>query len=148
MEIATLPALRRTALGRNALRKLRADGHIPAVIYGGGKDNLSLSLEGETFERLHPAEGLRARHAPKQSVDARRLRPRLACGGLRRRGRLQHRTERERLGRDAVSCPFLGHARVDRLDERSEILEKPKDRLALRLSLRRRLGIGGRRRRE
>src|SRR5262245_5810479 len=53
MEIATLPAQRRTALGRNALRKLRADGHIPAVIYGGGKDNVSLSLDGEAFERLH-----------------------------------------------------------------------------------------------
>lgn len=35
----------RTALGTNASRRLRRSGHIPAILYGGGKDPIPLSLE-------------------------------------------------------------------------------------------------------
>ena len=35
----------RTALGTNASRRLRRSGKIPAVLYGGGKDSVPLSLE-------------------------------------------------------------------------------------------------------
>ena len=35
----------RTALGTNASRRLRRSGMIPAILYGGGKDSVPLSLE-------------------------------------------------------------------------------------------------------
>ena len=35
----------RTALGTNASRRLRRSGHIPAILYGGDKDPVPLSLE-------------------------------------------------------------------------------------------------------
>ena len=35
----------RTALGTNASRRLRRTGMIPAILYGGGKDSVPLSLE-------------------------------------------------------------------------------------------------------
>ena len=35
----------RTALGTNASRRLRRTGMIPAILYGGGKDSIPLSLE-------------------------------------------------------------------------------------------------------
>ena len=38
-------ALPRTDLGTNASRRLRREGRIPAILYGGGKDSTPLSLE-------------------------------------------------------------------------------------------------------
>ena len=52
MEIAKLPARRRSALGRNALNKLRAEGQVPAVIYGDGKDSTPLSLDLEQIDAM------------------------------------------------------------------------------------------------
>lgn len=38
--------------GKNAMRRLRAAGHTPAVLYGGGKDSLSLKLETKGLRRV------------------------------------------------------------------------------------------------
>lgn len=49
MEIASLDARVRTQSGTTKVAKIRAVGEIPAVIYGLGKDNLSLTLPGRVF---------------------------------------------------------------------------------------------------
>ncbi|MBI4934132.1 MAG: 50S ribosomal protein L25 [Actinobacteria bacterium] len=45
MSTSTLVAQSRTATGSAAARRMRAEGHIPAVIYGLGMDPLSVSVE-------------------------------------------------------------------------------------------------------
>jgi large subunit ribosomal protein L25 len=45
MSTSTLVAQSRTASGSAAARRMRAEGHIPAVIYGLGMDPLSVSVE-------------------------------------------------------------------------------------------------------
>jgi len=52
MELAKLPAKRRTALGRNALARLRAEGDVPAVIYGDGRESTPLSLNLEQIDSM------------------------------------------------------------------------------------------------
>ena len=49
MEIASLDVRIRTQSGSSKVAKIRALGEIPAVIYGLGKDNRSLSLPGKVF---------------------------------------------------------------------------------------------------
>lgn len=45
MEVARMKAERRSALGRNQIKKLRAEGWMPAVLYGGeGKEPVSLQI--------------------------------------------------------------------------------------------------------
>lgn len=49
---ATLRAQARTGKGKGHARKLRANGQIPAVIYGHGEATRSLSLNAHEFDRL------------------------------------------------------------------------------------------------
>jgi len=42
----------REAAGRSALRKLRAQGAVPAVLYGTGVEALSLVIDGRSLERV------------------------------------------------------------------------------------------------
>lgn len=45
MEVARMKAERRSALGRNQIKKLRTEGWMPAVIYGGeGKEPVSIQI--------------------------------------------------------------------------------------------------------
>ncbi|MFK7738819.1 MAG: 50S ribosomal protein L25 [Planctomycetota bacterium] len=45
MKVAKMKAERRTALGRNQIQKLRVEGWMPAVLYGGeGKEPVSLQI--------------------------------------------------------------------------------------------------------
>ena len=46
MEVTTMRAEVRSEIGSNALRHLRTAGKVPAVLYGRGKDPVTLSLEG------------------------------------------------------------------------------------------------------
>ncbi|MBF0422609.1 MAG: 50S ribosomal protein L25/general stress protein Ctc [Magnetococcales bacterium] len=43
--MALIKATKRDGTGKGVARKLRRDGQIPAVLYGGSKENLNLSLE-------------------------------------------------------------------------------------------------------
>lgn len=47
-----LQARKRDERGKEAARRLRAEGRIPAVLYGRGSEPLSLSLEGKEAEHL------------------------------------------------------------------------------------------------
>ena len=45
MEVARMKAERRSALGRNQIKKLREEGWMPAVVYGGeGKESISIQI--------------------------------------------------------------------------------------------------------
>ncbi|MEM7201131.1 MAG: 50S ribosomal protein L25 [Planctomycetota bacterium] len=44
MEISTIQVERREATGKKKMKQLRADGRIPAVLYGGGRDTLHLTV--------------------------------------------------------------------------------------------------------
>ena len=52
MATATLTATRRDATGKGVARKLRADGQVPAVIYGHGREPQSLAISSRDLERL------------------------------------------------------------------------------------------------
>ena len=52
MEIRTVSARRRTALGSKAMRKARAAGDTPGVIYGKGGENVNLLLDSKTVVSL------------------------------------------------------------------------------------------------
>ena len=52
MSTAKLAAKPRTVTGSAAARRLRAQDHIPAVIYGHGREPQALTLHNHTFERL------------------------------------------------------------------------------------------------
>jgi large subunit ribosomal protein L25 len=57
-ETVTLAAERRTETGTGAVRKLRRDGKIPAVIYGHGRKPLALSVpQAEAEKILHDLAG-------------------------------------------------------------------------------------------
>ena len=45
-----LKATRRTALGRNAVKKIKADNAIPAILYGGGVEPQPLQVERRAIE--------------------------------------------------------------------------------------------------
>jgi large subunit ribosomal protein L25 len=49
---ATLSASTRTDLGKSAVRKLRAAGKIPAVVYGHGEETQSVSIDAHEIELL------------------------------------------------------------------------------------------------
>jgi large subunit ribosomal protein L25 len=51
-ENATLKAALRTETGKGAMRRLRREGRIPAVVYGRGEDTRPLSLDAHDFEML------------------------------------------------------------------------------------------------
>ncbi len=52
MDIRTVSAQRRTALGSKAMRKARAAGNTPGVIYGKGDENVNLLLDSRTVDSL------------------------------------------------------------------------------------------------
>lgn len=53
-QTASLPAQRRTATGKGVARKLRAEGRLPAVVYGGDDEPIHLSLnEREASHLFH-----------------------------------------------------------------------------------------------
>ena len=49
---AVLNAAVRTEIGSNAVKKVRKDGRIPAVLYGHGEQNVNLSLAGDEVHAL------------------------------------------------------------------------------------------------
>ncbi|MBZ0152885.1 MAG: 50S ribosomal protein L25 [Planctomycetes bacterium] len=51
MQVARLKAERRTALGRNKLAQLRAEGWMPAVVYGEGKESVSIAISEWELEQ-------------------------------------------------------------------------------------------------
>lgn len=56
-EQVEIPARVRTAIGTRASRRLRAQGHIPAVVYGGGQEPVVVSVDEATFAKAIPASG-------------------------------------------------------------------------------------------
>ena len=51
MQVVRMKAERRTALGRNRISQLRAQGWMPAVVYGEGKEALSISISEWELEQ-------------------------------------------------------------------------------------------------
>ena len=51
MQVARMKAERRTALGRNRTAALRAQGWMPAVVYGEGQETLSISISEWELEQ-------------------------------------------------------------------------------------------------
>ncbi len=51
MKVVRMKAERRTAVGRNQLKKLRKEGFMPAVVYGEGKEALSIAISEWELER-------------------------------------------------------------------------------------------------
>lgn len=47
-----MDAQQREGRGKNAARRLRAAGQVPAVLYGLGKDSIALALDGKEITRL------------------------------------------------------------------------------------------------
>src|SRR5260370_11401780 len=55
---AKLTAQRRTQVGRNAIKKIKADGMVPGVIYGSGQEPVKLQINGrELLNVLSHASG-------------------------------------------------------------------------------------------
>lgn len=52
MELQSLKASTRTAGGKGAVRKVRAKGTLPVVLYGGDQEPVSLKLDSHQFELL------------------------------------------------------------------------------------------------
>jgi large subunit ribosomal protein L25 len=52
MDIPVIIAQARQEVGTSAARRLRKQGHVPAVIYGRGAENINLTLDSRSFERL------------------------------------------------------------------------------------------------
>ena len=50
-ELQTLRAEARAETGKNAAHRIRARGHIPAVLYGGSADNQTLTVEEREFSK-------------------------------------------------------------------------------------------------
>jgi large subunit ribosomal protein L25 len=51
MEVTRLKAERRNAMGRNQVKTIRSQGWLPAVIYGGGAEPLSISISDWEMEQ-------------------------------------------------------------------------------------------------
>lgn len=57
MKVVNMKAERRTALGRNQVKQLRAQGWLPAVVYGEGKETVSIAISEWELE-----QHVKARH--------------------------------------------------------------------------------------
>ena len=57
MSELTIEVNKRENLGKNANRKLRASGQVPAVVYGGGLDPLPIAVATRKIEELMRTEG-------------------------------------------------------------------------------------------
>ncbi len=57
-QIVQLSAAKRSDIGKGASRAMRRGGHVPAVIYGRGRDPVSLAVDGtelgRLLEKIHP----------------------------------------------------------------------------------------------
>lgn len=59
MERVTLEARRRDGLGKNEVRKLRKAGQVPGVVYGRGREPLTVTVDAKTLRGiLHTEAGL------------------------------------------------------------------------------------------
>lgn len=71
METVELEVEARAGRGKGASRKLRQDGKIPAVVYAGGRDGLSVSFAHDTFVKaMRSAAGRNARFRLKGGGEA------------------------------------------------------------------------------
>ncbi len=52
MSTETIKVLNREAVGSNASKRLRAQGQVPAVLYGHGQDNVNLSIRSDTLANV------------------------------------------------------------------------------------------------
>jgi large subunit ribosomal protein L25 len=57
MSEITIEVNQREETGKNANRRLRASGFIPAVVYGGGKDSVSIQVQKQVIHDLLRREG-------------------------------------------------------------------------------------------
>ena len=77
MELQSLPAEKRSGLGKGAARKLRAAGRIPAVCYGLGKEPVSVTVEPRALLKL--LRGPLGRNSICQLAVAGEDAPRMVC---------------------------------------------------------------------
>ncbi|MBF0399717.1 MAG: 50S ribosomal protein L25/general stress protein Ctc [Magnetococcales bacterium] len=68
--MAIINATTRDGAGKGVARKLRREGRVPAVLYGGGKPNINLSLSAKEWDELLVKEksGLRT-HRQEMVID-------------------------------------------------------------------------------
>ena len=52
MEFIKIEVARREAAGTRSSRKIRGEGRVPAVLYGLGRENASISIGTEAFEEF------------------------------------------------------------------------------------------------
>jgi large subunit ribosomal protein L25 len=52
MSSETIAVQARDAVGSNAVKRLRAAGHVPAVLYGHGEDNVNLAVRSDTISNV------------------------------------------------------------------------------------------------
>lgn len=57
MSEITVEVTRREVTGKNANRRLRAAGFVPAVVYGGGRDSVPIQVERKVIHELLRQEG-------------------------------------------------------------------------------------------
>lgn len=57
-EIQNIEATVRSDAGTGAARAVRREGRVPAVIYGGGGDTVSVSMDGRELNRVLRTPGL------------------------------------------------------------------------------------------
>ncbi|MBF0161466.1 MAG: 50S ribosomal protein L25/general stress protein Ctc [Magnetococcales bacterium] len=68
--MAVIHAKTRYGAGKGVARKLRREGEIPAVLYGGGQPNINLSLNAKGWDELVSKEGSGLRtHRQEMVVD-------------------------------------------------------------------------------
>lgn len=66
--MATISAFTRDDLGKGNARKLRRDGKIPVVLYGGGQDNRHLFIDALQFSKIMMSEGDALKTRPQNLV--------------------------------------------------------------------------------
>ncbi|MEO5363973.1 MAG: 50S ribosomal protein L25/general stress protein Ctc [Magnetococcus sp. DMHC-8] len=68
--MAVINAITRSGAGKGVARKLRREGRVPAVLYGGGQPNINLSLDAKEWDDLLVKEksGLRT-HRQEMVID-------------------------------------------------------------------------------
>jgi large subunit ribosomal protein L25 len=49
MSTETITVTKRESLGSNASKRLRASGHVPAILYGHGQENINLSIQADVL---------------------------------------------------------------------------------------------------
>ncbi|MEO5340662.1 MAG: 50S ribosomal protein L25/general stress protein Ctc [Magnetococcus sp. MYC-9] len=68
--MAVINAKTRYGAGKGVARKLRREGRVPAVLYGGGQPNINLSLDAREWDELVAKEGSGLRtHRQEMLID-------------------------------------------------------------------------------